>query len=623
MTFDPDRPFQPEGGFDPQQAFETEGSQEGVMGALKAIDSFVRSVASGATFGFADEIAAGLDSLVSADPEKNVFVSGSFRENLERERARDRDISTPARIAGEIAGGLGTGVATAPLAVARGAGTLANLGRGAVAGAVEGGLAGAGFSEGGLEERAAGAARGAGAGAVVGAAAPAIITGAVRAGQGVRNLARGGGRFASRAQDQLGQAIARDQQTPQQLAARIGRLGDQATVADVGGENVRGLGRAAAAIPGPAKAKAQRVLQSRQAQQGSRLRATVGETLSSTNFNDTVNDIIVRRKAASKPIYDEVLQAGNIAPPGARGDNLREFIGKAKLVKRAISRAKSLPKFADLPDTDIQVLDQAYKEIGGMAQKARRDGDGVMATNLSEMRVALKNRITNRVPEYEDALNIFTDDSQILDLVREGRRFIMEDAEITAKQIVDMPGSEREAFLIGASRALKDIVDRTPDSANAVRRIFGNRQTRDKIKALFPNVKEFRNFQRLMQQEGRFAETRNAILSGSRTAPLQAEISNLGVIPKAAADVGADLATGGPPGVVSGLIRGAREAVTGPSERTLQSVGDLLFTQGTKQNEDILREIFARRLANRGVGLLGGAAGNTAAIGVGGLLGPQ
>src|SRR5262245_32877351 len=65
-------------------------------GVLGYVDDAVRAIASGATFGFADEFAAKMDELTGR--------GGSYEENLARERARDAGIPAGIRIPGEIAG---------------------------------------------------------------------------------------------------------------------------------------------------------------------------------------------------------------------------------------------------------------------------------------------------------------------------------------------------------------------------------------------------------------------------------------------------------------------------------------------------------------------------------------
>jgi len=133
------------------------------------VDDVVRSVASGATFGLADEIAAGGNALLGI---------GNYSDNVAAERARDAQIPADVRFAGELAGGVLTGSGLAKSGV-----TLLNtanptVGNMALRGAGEGAAYGAAYVFGSgegtqdrIEKAAFGAAVGAPTGGVMGAVA--------------------------------------------------------------------------------------------------------------------------------------------------------------------------------------------------------------------------------------------------------------------------------------------------------------------------------------------------------------------------------------------------------------------------------------------------------------------
>lgn len=125
-------------------------------------DDTARSMAAGATFNFADEIAAGAETALG---------EGDFEENVAAERARDEEIPLRAAIPGQVTGALltGTGLAKAGVSLLPGATrTLPSLaGRGAAEGALFGAAFGAGAGE-DAGERLRGAATGAATGAALG-----------------------------------------------------------------------------------------------------------------------------------------------------------------------------------------------------------------------------------------------------------------------------------------------------------------------------------------------------------------------------------------------------------------------------------------------------------------------
>ncbi len=98
-----------------QAALVRSGSPEREEVTFRDIDNFVRSMAEGLTFGFADEIAAGLDTVTGRGPGMD------FQSNLDFQRRAQEDIPTGQRIAGNIAGGF---------LIPGGTGALARLTRG-------------------------------------------------------------------------------------------------------------------------------------------------------------------------------------------------------------------------------------------------------------------------------------------------------------------------------------------------------------------------------------------------------------------------------------------------------------------------------------------------------------
>ncbi len=544
-----------------------------LLAGLKAIDDAGRSVASGATFGLADEFAGAMDTLFGTG--KGV----SFKDNLASQRKRDDEINPAVKIAGEVVGAIATAPLTAPKLLAgagkviQGTGKLAATGRAALVGAAEGAAAGAGNAEGGIEDRLVGAATGA---AVGGVAGP-VAEGATRAvTSGVRRL---GVTPKNRAADLVNRRIQQDGLTLQEAAARIEKFGEGTVLADVAGENVRGITAAAASVPGPGKQKIAKRLSARITGQAARMRQHVAESIASDDFVSTVDDITRRRKEAADPLYGAAFDAGDIGD-----DSLREFIDKAGPVKAAIREAKKLPQFADMADTDIGVLDQAYKVVGDAANEATRLGRGNRAFNAHEVRARLRKEITDRVPIYGDALESFAGDSAMLDAVKLGRQFIKTDADELPRIMALLSPAEQDMFRVGAARQLRQIIDTTPDSANLVRRMFGTPDIRNKLKTLFPNDTEFRKFSLMMGVQARQAATRNATISGSRTTPLAQEVSDLGSIPKLASEITSDFVMGGPGGAaVSTIARGAR-ALNTPSAAVASEVADLTTNPGGAAN---------------------------------------
>lgn len=154
------------------------------------LESFGRGAASGATFGFADELAgaaeAGGKALFGKD--KLVDVLDNYRKYRDESRQafKAAEEKNPASfLAGEVAGGIGTGLATGGAGVAGAVGKTGLkelMKQGAKIGAAQGAASGLGLSEADLAEGdvsgvAKDVALGAGTGYVAGGALPAAMTG--------------------------------------------------------------------------------------------------------------------------------------------------------------------------------------------------------------------------------------------------------------------------------------------------------------------------------------------------------------------------------------------------------------------------------------------------------------
>ena len=478
-------------------------------------DDLVRSLASGATFGFADELAAGARSALG-EP---------YEQALAQERARDVAIPARVRIPGELVGGTATAMAGGPLFGPLK--QLPNIVKAPVAGAAAGAASGAGHGTTPVE-RAAGAALGGVTGAGLGVALP--IAGSTARGIG-RVAKRITGRLPSKpaeaARTDITKAFAADEITPAQAAARLRKLGPEATYADVGGANVRGLARGAASQPGPARNLAERVLNRRAATQQNRIVEATRGVLSGRRAAETADEIIAQRSQDAQQLYGRAYAAQPTG--GLKSPEITELL-ENQTVKRAIADARRMdPAIRDLPDNSMEVLDYAYKFVGGGSQALSRSGDTVRGHAMKNLQTKLKDAITKEVPEYADALNNFSDQSSLLDAMESGRSIFGKSA-LTAKMVKELPEGEREMFAIGAAEAIRDRISTTVDTGDAVRKIFGNPQVRDKLRAAIPDLGSYRSFLKEMLRENIFTQTRRAVQPsiGSQTQMRQAEVADIG-----------------------------------------------------------------------------------------------
>lgn len=317
-----------------------------------------RSVGQGALFGFADEAEAAVRALWDTAPGEDysdayLRLRNDVRGQLDQFRAERPVLALGSELAGGFAVpgiGVGKGVAGAVT-------TGGRILRGAAGGAAAGGLFGAGIAE-----EASDIPREVVRGAAFGAAAGGAIPAAVAGGRAVVRTGRAALAPERAASQRIGQAIARDEMTPQQIAGAVDearRLGKPATAADVGGEAVRRELETAVQSPGAAAEIAERVLVPRNKQQLTRLSRDLvkGTGVGAETVEDAIEKTMRVRSNAAGPVYAKAMDFS-----AELNDDIVETYEaaiKTPLGKRALSKARLIlnkgaeERPADLPSVTI------------------------------------------------------------------------------------------------------------------------------------------------------------------------------------------------------------------------------------------------------------------------------
>lgn len=522
-------------------------------------EQIVRSGMQGMTANLSDEAVAAARSRLPG--------MRSYEEELALERGElartPASVSIPSQIAGALL--------TAPMAV--GAGAAARLGpvaSGALAGAGGGAVGGFFAGEGGFLPRLASAGVGTALGAAAGGAMPLLGMGVRR---GIRSVAeargvpRAPGEATSSAEraaaGELAEAIQSDLlprvATPTerailpqaQLASRVAQralarqktLGPEALTLDVGGLNTRGVVRAAAGQPGIAKDLVERTLSQRQMGQQQRVINAARKALGTTRrFGDTVDDVIEQRAAQARPLYDAALAAQPSG--GLRSSAVRSLIGTPKRGKQAATGNPTIrsiikkvkgesPRLADLPDNSLEVMDEVYKELGARAASLRDrlnpQRSGTAAHRMDELRMTLRDALVAEVPEYGTALRTYSHDSNLLDALMSGRNVLRQEDYMTRKTVEGLSDAEKEMWLIGVAEGIQDIVERVQNPRDVTKKILGNRQVQNRLKAAIPSERAWREFKRELLREAEMATASQGARPtvGSQTALRQEEIADL------------------------------------------------------------------------------------------------
>lgn len=646
----------PEGA--PPNPLSPAGIGESLTPYAKAADDTARSVASGATFSFADEFAARQRALVPKNFDFENITPASIRERgptgvevdpekyeafLAAERSRDEQIPAGIRIPGEIAGGIASTFAAAPAVGAAGAATGATQFMARLPGWLKasglGGFYGSLFGAGAAEEggRAEGAAEGGALGAATGAVTYPLISG-VAAG-----LSKAGGAVKARirpttaAQDNLAEAIARDEMTPARVASRLRELGPQAMIADAGGENVRGVGRAVAGVPGPAANRAKIMLEQRAGGEAARIAKAVKKGIPVDDYYAAEDAFLVNLREQAAPIYKQAYEAHQSLTNPALNRLLtskvgQQALGEARFINEA-ERASGASTYLGAIDEELTQAAREAVDVGKMASPGRPGvikGFSLETWNQIKMgfdslldKPAYRNELTGRLNKrghavdqmrrtllkeldkatggeksaYAKARGIYSGDAEVLGALRDGRKAMNLDPEQITRNLGSLSNAGAEAYRAGAARAMKDIVDKTPDMASATRRIFGNSRNRARLRAVFPDQDSYALLAKTLIAESRFAETKNFVLSGSQTAPRRAGEADL--MTKAAGVAGVFAGTNIPgthPLLAARMGRQVGEALMGPQSTKFNvTLAKALFNRNQSMNQNVLDQLMERK----------------------------
>ncbi|MBB4799661.1 hypothetical protein HNP32_003421 [Brevundimonas bullata] len=409
-------------------------------GIFRRIDAGVRGAADAMTFGLSDEIAAAGDTLIGR---------GSYRENLDRQRAIDRadqqDVPV-SRGAGQVAGAI-----AAPGAIASGKFVASApklryaMTRGGAVGAGYGAAYGAGNAEGGLAERGQGALSGLMTGGLTGAALPPLARGV---GMIASPLTRPAGNFigetlqrfrgspmtgVDRAARDLTQGVSLDDMEAQ--VANMRRFGAEPTIADAGGSVVQSRTRVAATRQTPGRQAAENFATGRRGEvqdftQGLAQRVSPIEA-TPAQLDEALT---AYQRDASRPAFDAVrgerVQLDPSSVMALRGEEGRSAIRQAARLFGSSVDEQERNVAAELNQLADTLLDQPNTEITvGAADLLSRYLGKAGGTDANAQRVfgaagrAVRQNARDQVPAYGDALEGYAQRARLGDAVEIGDRF--------------------------------------------------------------------------------------------------------------------------------------------------------------------------------------------------------
>jgi len=489
-----------------------------------------RSLAQGATFGFADE----LESLI-----KSLAGQGTYEQNLaalELAKQKYGQQNPKTALATEIAGGLPYALVpflgTARYAqMAKEASPLVRAGitagSSAVTGALTGALGGAGAA--GVGERMAGAQAGGTLGGIVGGAAPAVTKGIGMAGGKVVDVTSGipvvqqvgkavglaTGQTvdaANRAKAKLLEAMYRDKVSPADLEKMIQAATKPVGIVDIAGENVKSLADVVQKYPSTARQSAKTALEERGAGQGERIQGDISKYLGGfTDPFEYTAAIAEKQQKLASPLYQKAYSYGEVTDPKVL--KFLELPQFKKAAKEAQDLLAAEGRSVDMSMPTVEVLDQVKRGLDVLIKK-ETDPFGKI-TDLGRIYKNKKNEFLSEldaaVPDFGRARAAFAGEAELLEATKLGKDFYKQTAAEANRTFSKLSPSEQEAYKVGALDAVKEKIISAQDTADIRKKIFGSPAERSRVSSLFPDDATFKQFEKDMMTESMMRKTQEKI----------------------------------------------------------------------------------------------------------------
>ena len=577
---------------------------------LMGVDNRVRQLARGVPIlGRAlDEASAGVSAL----------TGGNYDKRLDYERARDRafEASNPKEaIALQIAGGIGSGVAAAPvlgpmLASATRGGTI---GKGLATGGVIGAIDGFAGGEGGATNRGYQALTGGAIGAGVGGAAPVVMSGVSST---VRRIADAvAGRKAptgmsSGASQVLQRTLENDGMLGPAGAQAMARSGPSGMMADVSPGTV-GLLDAAMQRGGRVVSGAREAIEQRAAAASGQVDDALTRTLGAPQGVATAQEAIRKgTQGARSTTYDAAYATPiDYAAPKARtmqeqlsrvpgsaiaqaNAELRMLGHSSKQIMADIAEDGSVT-FRQLPD--VQQIDAITRNLRTIAD--RGDGQGQLGGNTPFGRAAgdlagkIRDNLKSLVPAYGEALDVAGDAIGRRKAVEFGAKALSPSVarDEFAREIKGMGKAERASVAQGVRSQIDEMLanvrssisDPNVDARQAVSALnqFSSDAARDKMTALVGR-EQTNQFVAAMDEARRALSLRAGIAQNSKTYPRQAINQQIDAM-NAPGPLGTFIARGETGGLSQG-IRALARTLLGKTPQAMQAEQDVLYGEIVK-----------------------------------------
>lgn len=422
--------------------------------------------------------------------------------------------------------------------------------------------------------------------------------------EGIRGLV--GGSSTDVARRRVAQAMLRDGASPDQVVARMSKLGDDAILAEAAGYNTRDLLDTMATLPGRTKNYTEDLIRQRQSQRGGRIATSAQQQLSPTGARlaDSVESLITKRDVEATPLYER-LKTVNIQ----LDDDLKNILdasqklgafARAEKISTGLREPFSLKDFKKATDVSMNDLDKVKRGLDDLISSKSATNDRGEINEFGRSVVKLKQDFLKRLDDatidpdtgaslYKSARNAYAGPSALISAAELGRTVLNKPAATIRAMVKDMSDSELESFRVGAYEGLRDLAG-TQSGQTRLLNMWKEPATQERLKEIFPSERAYREFASSVAAEARKKEIQS-VGRGSQTAGREARVEDVGVETlKDTANLAAAAKTMDVGSLINMLSNNMKR--TSVPEPVRNEIGRILMSRATSADEvKILRSV--------------------------------
>lgn len=249
------------------------------------------------------------------------------------------------------------------------------------------------------------------------------------------------------------------------------------------------------------------------AEKAGKVEDLINRQLGNKSSYGVMEDIINAGKKKYQPIYEEVMQAGDLQIP----------VKNQRILNAMQEVAREYPELKNISATDIRFLDLVKQKLDDKIGVAMRAGENNKARVLMNAKKDLVSQIDAKLPRYAEARKAFKEMKDLEELVARSQQVKTLSRDELAQLYSKTAPEERGAIKAGIRDILIRDLDRiNSEGANAVKKVFSNSMI-NKLKRIGLSEQDIINE---INRENFANANIQGVFAGSNTAQKIADILN-------------------------------------------------------------------------------------------------